>query len=85
MKPASGTRLLAATGLAAFLVAHTISAPAKSSGSPVIPYTRTTGGIPHIWTMNVDKHTRGQLTHGRYGEEAGTARRRRRGHLTAGS
>jgi Tol biopolymer transport system component len=48
------------------------SSSASTAVSPppaVIAYTQTGGGVPHIWTMNVDKRTRVQLTRGRYGEE----------------
>jgi TolB protein len=34
-----------------------------------IAYTQTSGGVAHIWTMNVDTRARQQLTRGHYGEE----------------
>jgi TolB protein len=36
----------------------------------VVAYTQTSGGLAHIWAINVDTRTRAQLTRGAYGEEA---------------
>ncbi len=66
----TGKRLLAAASLAGLLLAPGVSAAVAPSGSAVIAYTQTTRGVSHIWTMNVDTHTRRQLTNGRYGEDA---------------
>jgi TolB protein len=53
------------------LVATGICAAATAPGGRLatVAYTRVSGGVPHIWTINVDTQVRRQLTRGRYGEE----------------
>jgi TolB protein len=44
---------------------------APGSAPPLIAYTQQSGGgVPHIWTMNLDTRAAGQLTWGTYGEDA---------------
>ena len=63
---------LAVAVWAAFQVGRGTSTASGAVSRPpaVIAYTQTSGGVAHIWTMNVDTRTRAQLTRGRYGEEA---------------
>lgn len=63
--------LVASTAPAAAVrSSRSLATPRVHAVSAVIAYTQTSGGVPHIWTLNVDGRARRQVTRGRYGEEA---------------